>query len=168
MREYLILDSVDDDSPVEMTPLERRAERRFELQMSHYGDAKRQYNAYFYASLIVGVLGFVVIMLGGIAVIAGVADYGALTAVGGLVIEAGAAFVFKQSSKAADQAQSNLREISATAEESDRREMAKAYAERIEDVPLRNEVFAKLALESTNGVRLPRVLEAKNHDGSQE
>lgn len=164
MREALGLE--DDEPAAEMTPVERRAQRRFDLQMAHYGDAKRQYNAYFYASLIIGVLGFVVIMLGGIAVVAGVASYGALTAAGGLVIEAGAAFVFAQSNRAADQAQSNLREISATAEESDRRETARAYAEKIENVELRNEVFARLALQSASGELDPKAITAKEADGA--
>lgn len=143
---------------VPQTPMERRAEQRFELQMGHYADAKRNRNGYFYASLITGVVGFVAIVMGGIAAVSGVVDYGSVAAAGGLLIEGGAAFVFKQASDAGKEAQSNLREITATAEESDKREMAKIYAERIEDPALRNEVFAQLAIEAIGSDRAPKAL----------
>ncbi|RZK75282.1 MAG: hypothetical protein EOP28_00340 [Rhodococcus sp. (in: high G+C Gram-positive bacteria)] len=139
-----------DDSLVRS--LERRSERRFELLTNHYADALRQSTTYFYLSLVVGIVGFVTILLGGIAVMAGVGDYAAIAAAAGLLIEAAAGLIFKQAHNAKLHAQENLTAIAASSEDADNRAMALVYSSRVQDPAMQDKLYSELAIQSVRAI----------------
>lgn len=125
--------------------LERRSETRFQIQSAHYSGALRQSTVYFYFSVGVGFLGFILIFTGAALAIAKFLEVGTLSGVAGLLAEAGSALIFNQSSKAKADAQANLTAIAQAAERDENRQMAYIYASKVEDAALRDSTNAELA-----------------------
>lgn len=124
---------------------ERRSDERFAIQRAHYNNALRQSSIYFAFSVIVGGVGFALLITGAGLALAEVVEVGTLTALGGVLAEGAAALIFNQSGKAKADAQKNLTAIEDAEERDENRQMALIYAWQIEDPVLRDSTNAEMA-----------------------
>jgi hypothetical protein len=125
--------------------LEKRSEARFKIQSAHYSNALSQSTIYFFLSIAVGVVGFILIVTGVGLAMAKILEVATLTGLGGLLAEGAAALIFNQSNRAKSDAQANLAAIAQAAERDDNRKMALILASKVEDASLRDITNADLA-----------------------
>jgi hypothetical protein len=128
--------------------MERRAARRSEIQFQHYAEALRQSGIYFNISAVVGLVGFVLLIVGVALAFASLVEPGVITGVGGVLAEGAAALIFRQAAASKKDSQNNLVEMSQTGEREDNRQMALIYVSRIEDQNLRDQTVSGLARHS--------------------
>jgi hypothetical protein len=138
--------------------LAERAHARFEIQSAHYANALRQSTTYFYWSLIVGIIGFALLVIGVALAITEHLAVGVVTGVGGILTDAAAALVFRQANPAKSDAQTNLSAIAGAAERDENNLMAYIYASRIQDTSVRDATNAALARQLIAGTAGERVV----------
>ncbi|WP_425436315.1 TRADD-N-associated membrane domain-containing protein [Mycobacterium terramassiliense] len=122
-----------------------RASTRFKIQEAHYANALRQSTTYFYVSLLVGLVGFALLMAGVALALADSVQVGTVTSLGGLLTDGAAALIFNQANRAKSDAQSNLKTIAHAAERDESNLMAFILASRIDDDGIRDATHADLA-----------------------
>ncbi|OBY30894.1 hypothetical protein ACT18_14945 [Mycolicibacter kumamotonensis] len=150
-------------APVEeriLASMERRSEARFQIQSEHWASALRQSTSYFYLSMFVGILGFILIVTGVGLAFGGLAQVGTVTGVAGLLTDGAAGLIFNQANKAKSDAQSNLAAIALAQERDENRQMALIYSSRITDPQLRDSTNVELARKSLDAVHPKQELPA--------
>lgn len=154
----LVIHSVGTQSPEAISQEKRlldavagRAAARFQIQEAHYSNALRQSTTYFYASVMVGLVGFVLLMTGVGLAFSELIGVGTVTGIGGLLTDAAAALVFSQANRAKKDAQDNLFSIAQTAEKYENYIMAFVYASGIEDTSVRDATNALIARSLVTG-----------------
>lgn len=125
--------------------LAKRSEERFKIQKEHYNNALRQSTIYFYLSIAVGTLGFILMVTGAALAMAKLVEVAVLTGIGALLAEAAAALIFTQSNRAKSDAQANLTAIGQAAERDENRQMVLIYSWQVKDPALRDSMNAELA-----------------------
>ncbi|MGH2549967.1 MAG: TRADD-N-associated membrane domain-containing protein [Thermomicrobiales bacterium] len=136
-----------------LTSMEKRSEARFQIQTEHYANALRQSTSYFYLSMFVGIIGFILLMVGVGLGVGGLVEIGAVTGAGGVLVEGAAGLIFNQANKAKADAQANLAAIALAQERDENRQMALIYSSRITDPALRDSTNVELARKSLESIR---------------
>jgi hypothetical protein len=122
-----------------------RVAARFKVQQIHYERALQQSTTYFYSSLVVGFIGFVLLAAGVGVAFAGMTSAGTVTALGGVVANAAGAMVFNQANRAKQDAQANLVAIARSTEADQATLLAFLCMSRICDQAVRDTTNAALA-----------------------
>jgi hypothetical protein len=139
-----------------LTSMEKRSEARFQIQTEHYANALRQSTSYFYLSMFVGIIGFILLLVGVGLGLGGLVEIGTVTGAGGILVEGAAGLIFNQANKAKSDAQTNLAAIALAQERDENRQMALIYSSRIADPQLRDTTNVELARKSLEAVRPDR------------
>ncbi|ORB58083.1 hypothetical protein BST43_10640 [Mycobacteroides saopaulense] len=131
-----------------LAELQARASMNYSVLTEHYANALSQSRVYAYLSYFVGILGFLVMLLGVALTYEGSLGSGILTTVVGAIVDCGAGLVFHQSGKANSNSQSNLKQLSDAVREDNNREIAVHLVGLISDPAVRDQALSDLARQA--------------------
>ncbi|MGU3586060.1 TRADD-N-associated membrane domain-containing protein [Rhodococcus sp. C26F] len=134
--------------PDHVRDMRLRTSTSYKVLTDHYSNALSQSRMYAYLSYFVGLLGFIIMIVGVVMVYGGSLDSGILAAVVGAVVEGAAALVFSQARKAKGDSQQNLQLLADTVQQDNNRESALLLVALIEDPAERDRALADLARQA--------------------
>ncbi|MCD5421378.1 hypothetical protein LRS71_17740 [Rhodococcus pyridinivorans] len=148
----------ESSTPDHVRDMRLRTSTSYQVLTDHYSNALSQSRVYAYLSYFVGLLGFIIMIVGVVMVYGGSLDSGILAAVVGAVVEGAAGLVFVLSRKANGDSQQNLQLLADTVQQDNNREIALHLVASIEDPRERDRALADLArqaMASATAIRRP-------------
>ncbi|MFB6723515.1 hypothetical protein ACFCV3_25270 [Kribbella sp. NPDC056345] len=127
--------------PLDFAELARTSRQEAEIYLQHHRLALKHHAAYQQASLWSGVLGFAIVLLGGVLTYVAGFDVGVVTALAGAIPSVASGLLFHQANLVADRAAENLRGLEISVRRFNSIQAAKEIADQIADVPTRNRMY---------------------------
>ncbi len=127
--------------PMDFAELARTSRQEAEIYLQHHRLALKHHAAYQQASLWSGVLGFAIVLVGGVLTYVAGFDVGVVTALAGAIPSVASGLLFRQANLVADRAAENLRGLETSVRRFNSVQAAKEIADQIADVPTRNRMY---------------------------
>ncbi|GAB3941894.1 hypothetical protein GCM10029976_061990 [Kribbella albertanoniae] len=127
--------------PMDFAELARTSRQEAEIYLEHHHLALKHHATYQQASLWAGVLGFAIVLVGGVLTYVAGLDVGVVTALAGALPAVAAGLLFRQANLVADRAAENLRGLETSVRRFNSVQAAKEIADQIADVPTRNRMY---------------------------